>query len=79
MLRSPLPVGVVLLDVMMPVMNGLEMLEQKNADPALRDVPVFLLTAQTYDVVDPTVVQGVFAKPLDMARLVEALERLNAT
>jgi CheY-like chemotaxis protein len=34
----------ILLDVMMPQMNGLQMLDQLKADPGLKDVPVIMLT-----------------------------------
>ena len=37
----------ILLDVMMPVMNGVEMLKILKADPDLRSIPVIMLTAQT--------------------------------
>jgi phosphoserine phosphatase RsbU/P len=43
MSRSPF--DLVLLDIMMPVMNGYEMLEHLKADPALRHVPVIMITA----------------------------------
>ena len=34
----------VLLDIMMPKMNGIEMLKAVKADPALKSVPVVILT-----------------------------------
>ena len=36
---------VILLDVMMPVMNGYEFREEQLKDPTLASIPVFLLTA----------------------------------
>lgn len=39
------PFDLVLLDIMMPVMNGYETLEQIKADTALRDVPVIMISA----------------------------------
>ncbi|MCD8491641.1 MAG: response regulator [Geovibrio sp.] len=36
---------VIVLDIMMPEMNGLEACEALKADPELKDVPVILLTA----------------------------------
>jgi len=35
----------VLLDVMMPELNGYEVLEQMRADPVLRDIPVIMISA----------------------------------
>ena len=36
----------VLLDITMPVMDGVTMLEKMRADPALKDIPVIMLTAE---------------------------------
>ncbi|MDL2275455.1 response regulator, partial [Desulfosarcina sp. OttesenSCG-928-G10] len=35
------------LDITMPVMTGIEMLEKLKADPALKDIPVIMLTAES--------------------------------
>ena len=40
------PPDLVLLDIMMPRMDGIEMLEEVAADPELKDIPVILLTAK---------------------------------
>jgi len=39
------PIDLVLLDVMMPEMNGYEVLEQLKADRSLRDIPVIMISA----------------------------------
>jgi CheY-like chemotaxis protein len=39
------PPDLVLLDLMMPEMDGAEVLLQKKQDPAIRDIPVIALTA----------------------------------
>lgn len=43
--EAPERVGAVLLDIMMPGMNGYAVLEQLQAEEALRDVPVVMLSA----------------------------------
>jgi diguanylate cyclase (GGDEF)-like protein len=55
MRAAPESIGAVVLDVMMPSMNGYEVLERVQADDALRDLPVVILTAhvqQESDVVN---------------------------
>lgn len=44
-LLSDTPVDLVLLDIMMPVMNGYETLERIKGNPELRDIPVIMITA----------------------------------
>jgi CheY-like chemotaxis protein len=49
---------VILLDIMMPTMNGLEMLTKLKADPATKDIPVAVLTNMS----DVNVANQVFDK-----------------
>ena len=74
---DPLP-RVVLLDLMMPGMNGVEFRELQMNDTRLRDIPVVLLTGAGAHAVDPKRVQGaiVLRKPFDFDRLFELLETL---
>jgi len=44
-LREGLRPRVVLLDLMMPVMDGWDFRTHQQQDPALKDIPVFILTA----------------------------------
>ncbi len=46
--KKPLP-DLILLDIMMPEMNGYEVCEQIRADPATRDIPVIFVTAMNED------------------------------
>jgi putative two-component system response regulator len=41
------PPDIILLDIMMPVMDGYETCRRLKADPATRDIPVIFLTART--------------------------------
>ena len=44
--KSPCPPCVILLDLMMPVMDGLEFRKHQLRDPALATVPVILITGK---------------------------------
>jgi CheY-like chemotaxis protein len=67
-LRSGLRVDAIVLDVMMPMMDGWDFRAQQRADPALRGIPVVIITAgfagdtirEQFDVHD------VLSKPLDL-------------
>jgi CheY-like chemotaxis protein len=48
MLKGELP-NAILLDVMMPEMSGLDVLEQIKSNPATAKLPVVLVTAKTQD------------------------------
>ncbi len=48
---SETPPDLILLDVMMPVLDGYEVCRRLKADPATRDIPVIFLTAKS-DVAD---------------------------
>ena len=74
--EDPLPC-VVLLDLMMPGMNGAEFRERQLADPRLRDLPVVLLTGAGAHAMDPRIAAGsiFLRKPFDIDRLFELLGR----
>ena len=76
-LRSSAPPRVVLLDLMMPVMDGLQFRQEQLADPALRDIPVIVISAGS-NVAESARALGVTAslrKPLDLDKLLEVIAR----
>src|SRR5687767_268660 len=72
----------VLLDVMMPEMDGPTMFSRMQHDPALRDIPVVLLTAKVQvghvQVWDSLPVAGVIPKPFNPATLSDEIDVLVA-
>jgi len=79
LLRStgPRP-AVILLDLMMPVMDGYTFLAEKRADPALASIPVAIITAGNN--VDRTRVDDsrVITKPFKIQHLVNVIEQLRS-
>lgn len=71
---------IVLLDVIMPVMDGLEMLETLRNDPVGMNISVIMLTArsQTEDIVraNSCGIEDYIVKPFDLSELLEKIERI---
>jgi CheY-like chemotaxis protein len=67
--------GVVLLDLMMPVMNGWQFLEAQAADPALAAIPVVAVTAVTAAHL-PAV--RTLRKPFDLSELIRAIRDVGS-
>lgn len=42
-------IDIVLSDINMPNMNGIEFLREKNNRPAIKDIPVFMISTETGD------------------------------
>lgn len=77
LLRQGEAPGVVLLDLMMPVMDGWAVRREMQADPALRDVHVIVMSG-VVDLAEPQPsLQGaeVLIKPLDLDALLESVAR----
>jgi CheY-like chemotaxis protein len=70
----PLP-HLILLDVMMPVMNGEEFRRRQLADPRLASIPVLVLSAMNLP--EASVWEGtqILAKPVNVSDLAAALKR----
>lgn len=59
----------ILLDLMMPVMNGWEFQNALESDPNLKKVPVVVVSAATAELVKRTEAAAYLPKPLDMDEL----------
>lgn len=77
--RKEVP-GLIVLDITMPVMNGIEMLGKLKEDPTLKQIPVIMLTAESgKDNVMQIVKMGVndyIVKPFKGEQLIERAQRL---
>jgi DNA-binding response OmpR family regulator len=67
----------ILLDTNMPGMNGHEMLERLRADPALKHIPVIMLTArcESQDIAAASArgISDYVTKPFDFGQLIEKI------
>ena len=68
-LHSSLAPRVILLDLMMPVMDGWEFLQRRQADPALAGVPVIVLSAFDHARSEEFDAAAVLKKPVEFDRL----------
>ena len=79
--KAPRP-DLILLDLNMPILNGMEMLEQIKADPGLQTIPVVVLTTSD----DPRDIErsyrlgasGYLVKPVDFSAFAESIRVLCA-
>jgi CheY-like chemotaxis protein len=67
----------ILMDVAMPVMDGIQALKEIRRDPALRHIPVIAVTASAMKGDQETILahgfDGYLAKPIDAALLIKTL------
>jgi CheY-like chemotaxis protein len=78
-LRAGLRANVILLDVLMPVMDGWDFRAAQLADPVLRDMPVVVISASGFarDTLGQQLkAHEVFSKPLELDHFVETLRAL---
>lgn len=73
------PPGLVLLDLMMPVMDGTEVCRRLNADSRTKDVPIVVLTALPPDVAARRLAgcdyQRIIRKPFSLTEILDTVAR----
>ncbi len=67
--------ALILLDLMMPIMNGLEFLAARRADQALASIPVVLVTAYGHLGDHATDLAGLVRKPIDLDELLRIVSQ----
>jgi len=74
--RAPTP-SLILLDIMLPYMDGLEFRGLQRAVPELADIPVIVITAVGVrpDVAAELELRQAFFKPLERQKLLDAIRR----
>jgi CheY-like chemotaxis protein len=74
------PADLVLLDYMMPVLDGIQTLRALRADPATKDIPVVMMTAAPAALPDEIRRElPVLRKPFDVNALLDTIERKLAS
>lgn len=78
---NPIP-RIILLDINMPKMNGIEFLKELRADPELKSITVFIMTTSNDDQDKLEAynmnVAGYILKPLSFEKFVNAISILNS-
>jgi CheY-like chemotaxis protein len=77
--RGPRP-DVILLDLMMPVMNGWEFMDEQRRDSVLATVPVVLISGdeRLTEKAAKARVAGFLKKPMDLVELLDTVQRHGA-
>ncbi len=71
------PPDLVILDFMMPIMNGADVLEEMRSDATLRDIPVIMVSAAPRAVAEANLpFQAFLSKPFEVAELMRTIDRL---
>lgn len=81
-LSADTPIDLVLLDIMMPYVSGLDVLAQLRSMPARRDLPVIILTAKGQDADRQRAMElgatDFWTKPFSPSKLLSRIDELFA-
>lgn len=73
------PASVIVLDLMMPVMDGWEFRRRQLEDPRLRNIPTIVVSAAGRDRLTQIHADAYLAKPVDMDELLDYISRFCST
>ncbi len=76
-LRSNHSIDMLVLDLMMPVMNGWQLREHMLADPELARIPVIVMTAAADLSRTPITADVLLTKPVSLAKVMTAIASLT--
>jgi CheY-like chemotaxis protein len=74
-LREGAEPRLILLDLMMPDMNGWQFREEQLKDERLKEIPVVVMTASRSLDANPITAREILYKPIGLGQLLEAVER----
>src|SRR5262249_41655807 len=75
-LRCVVPPDLIVLDLMMPVMDGWQFRVRQRNDPTIASIPVLAISADDSAKAAAIHADGYLKKPLDLAMLLHAIERI---
>ncbi|MCQ1537071.1 response regulator [Methanosarcina sp. KYL-1] len=74
--------GLILMDIQLPGIDGLEVLKELKKDPETREIPVIALTAHAMEGYEERCLQagfsGYVSKPIDIRKFKSLLEQFNS-
>jgi CheY-like chemotaxis protein len=74
-LREHPATALVLLDLMMPIMNGYQFRDEQKVDPSISEIPVVVMTARGKAEIADLDVEHVLQKPFKLAKLLDTIHR----
>ena len=68
---------VALIDVMMPIMSGIELVDILRQDPRFKNLPIVIMSAVEAADIDKAAYAGFLKKPFKLKRLLDLIEHIG--